>query len=179
MARGGWLARDQLDRTGLGFSQEFRSHRTGHHEARRHIARWRDRGHLARTQATDLLRRSRRAKGRPATFQRGELLARGVRFGGVRAWDRAVGACLRAIYASGRRGLKSPGLVLSVRQDCGFSFQTLSSPVEAWLRTPLSVRISSVDATISLRGKTSVSWARPWKSTTMCSAFASRRSSTR
>src|ERR1035437_1926597 len=39
----------------------------------------------------------------------------------------------------------------------GLAFQTARVSAEPWLRTPLSVRISSVAANISLREKTSVS----------------------
>ena len=61
----------------------------------------------------------------------------------------------------------------------GLAFQMASVSAEPWLRTSLSVRISSVAAIISLRGNTSVSPARLSNSMTMNSSLESRRTSTR
>src|ERR1700736_730428 len=73
-----------------------------------------------------------------------------------------------------------PGQKISFLVHFGFAFQIASISGEPWLRTPLSVKISSVAATISLHGKIKVSPAfRQKNSIAIKLSFESRTVSTR
>lgn len=92
--------------------------------------------------------------------------------------DRVSAAVTAAAAVGGRAWVRTAGPE-AVGYWAGLAFQTASVSGEPWLRTPLSVSISSPAASMSLRGKTGDSPPWPAKAKTMNSSRESRSTSTR